>query len=348
MIKVLLFGCGRIVYKHIQSIQKLKNKFHITGICDLDEKKVKFFSKKLNVPGFSNIDIALKTVKPDLVSILTPSGLHYQHAMKMINRKINIIIEKPMCLKIKHGEEIQKAAVKNRTKVFVVMQNVFNTPVEKVVDDIKNNKFGKIFHSSVVVKWRRDQKYYNQSKWRGTWQLDGGVISNQASHHIDLMRRIMGEPVEVYAIAKKHLSKIECEDTALVIVNFKGGKTGIIEATTAMRPKDIEGSLSIMGTNGSAKIGGFALNQIDYYNLKRNINLTKYQTNPKNVYGYGHLKFYQHVYKSIKKNLKSEFDANESNKTVKFLNMIYRSIETKGKVSSKGKINSIKLGNIKK
>lgn len=345
MIKVLLFGCGRIVSKHIQSIKKLGKKFDIIGLCDLDPKKVKFFSKKLKVPGFLNIDDALKNLKPDLVSILTPSGLHYEHAMKIIKHRINIIIEKPMCLKIRHGEEIQKLAKKNKTRVFVVMQNIFNAPVEKITKDIKSNKFGKIFHSSVAVKWRRDQRYYDQSKWRGTWHLDGGVISNQASHHVDLMRRVMGDPIEVYAIAKKHLSKIQCEDTALVIVKFKGGKTGIIEATTAMRPKDIEGSLSIMGEKGSAKVGGFALNQIDYYNLQNNINLSKYKTNPKNVYGYGHVKFYQHVYESIKKNLKSEFDAYESNKTVKFLNMIYRSIETKNKINLKKNINSIKLGN---
>ena len=348
MIKVVLYGCGRIVEKHIQSLNKLKKKFKITAICDTDKKKIERYSKKLKVPGLLNIDDALKYGKPDLVSILTPSGLHYDHAIKIIKKKINVVIEKPMCLKITDGEKIQKLSNQKKTKVFVVMQNVFNRPVTKVLDDIKLNKFGKIFHASVVVKWRRDQKYYNQAKWRGTWKLDGGVVSNQASHHIDLMRRIMGEPTEVYAIGKNYLSKIECEDTALVIVKFKDGRTGMIEATTAMRPKDIEGSISLMGTKGSAKIGGFALNQIDYYNLEKNININKYKTNPKNVYGFGHVKFYDHVYHCVKTNVVSEFDAQESNKTVKFLNMIYRSIETGKKISSKYKINSIKLGkNIK-
>lgn len=345
MIKVILLGCGRIVTKHIQSIKILGNKYRIIGVCDTDIKKLKYISNKLNVPGFSNIEDAINNLKPDLVSILTPSGLHYEHAKKIISKKINVVIEKPMCLQVKHGEEIENISNKNKTKVFVVMQNVFNKPVAKILNDIKLKKFGQIFHSSVIVKWKRDQKYYDQAKWRGTWKLDGGVASNQASHHIDLMRRVMGVPIEVYAVGKKHLSKIQCEDTVLVIVKFKGGKTGIIEATTATRPKDIEGSISLMGTKGTVKIGGFALNQLDYYNLQKNILLNKYKTNPKNVYGFGHVKFYEHVYKCIKKNIKSEFDAKESNKTVKFLNMIYRSIETGKKINIKHKINSIKLGN---
>lgn len=344
MFKILIVGCGRISPKHIESIKKLNKIFKLVGICDINKKKIIKLSKSLKVPGFENIKEAIKQSNPDLVSILTPSGFHAKHAIEVLNLKRHVVIEKPMCLTLKDSDTIIKLSKKFGKKTFVVMQNKFNLPVEKLIKDISQKKFGKIFHASVIVRWRRDQKYYNQAKWRGTWALDGGVISNQASHHIDLMRRIMGNPTEVYAVAKKYLSKIECEDTALVIVKFKNNKTGLIEATTAMRPKDIEGSISIMGTKGSAKIGGFALNKMDYYNLSKNLNLERYKTNPKNVYGFGHVKFYKHVYGVLKKNLTSEFDAKKSSETVKFLNMIYRSIETKKKVYSNKIINSKKLG----
>ena len=172
------------------------------------------------------------------------------------------------------------------------MQNKFNLPVLKLRNDIEKYKFGNIFHSSVIVRWRRDQKYYDNDSWRGTWKLDGGVISNQASHHLDLLRTIMGEPISVFAKSNNHLAKIQCEDTALIIFKFKKNRTALMEATTAMRPKNIEGSISVLGTKGSAKIGGFALNKFEYYNLSKDIDILKYQTNPKNVYGFGHVKFY--------------------------------------------------------
>lgn len=224
------------------------------------------------------------------------------------------------------------------------MQNKFNVPVVKLMSDIKKKKFGKIFHSSVIVRWKRGQDYYNQHKWRGTWKYDGGVISNQASHHLDLLRTIMGEPVSLFAKSAKHLAKIQAEDTALIIFNYKDKKTAIMEATTAMRPNNIEGSLSVLGSSGSAKVGGFALNEISFYNLKTKINIKKYNTLPKSVYGFGHYQFYKHVFNCITKNHESEFEAKEAIKTVKLINAIYKSIESKKEIFFNKDINSKKLG----
>jgi predicted dehydrogenase len=262
----------------------------------------------------------------------------------VLKLKKNIIVEKPMCLRISDGVKIIKLSKKLKKKVFVVMQNKFNLPVLKLRADIKNFRFGNIFHASVVVRWKRDQKYYDNDSWRGKWKFDGGVVSNQASHHLDLLRTIMGEPISLIAKSSKHLAKIECEDTALIIFKFKKNRTAIMEATTAMRPKNIEGSLSIMGTKGSAKIGGFALNKFEYYNLSNKINLSKYDTNPKTVYGFGHVKFYEHVINSIKKKKKSEFESDEAIKTVKLINAIYKSIETKKEVFFNNKLDSRLLG----
>ena len=154
----------------------------------------------------------------------------------------------------------------------------------------------------------------------------------------------MGEPISVFAKSANHLAKIQCEDTALIIFKFKKNKTAIMEATTAMRPENIEGSISVLGTKGSAKIGGFALNKFEYYNLSKKINLNNYQTNPKNVYGFGHLKFYKHVLKILKNGATSEFEAVHAIKTVKLINAIYKSIETNKEVYLKNTIISKKLG----
>lgn len=344
MKKIFIVGCGRILQKHIDSINILSNKLKIVGISDKNKIKLNLISQKLKIKGFLDYKNGIKKTNPDIVSILTPSGNHAENILDVLKLKKNIIVEKPMCLKISDGKKIINAAKRQKKRVFVVMQNKFNPPVLKLREDIKKSLFGKIFHSSVIVRWKRDQNYYNNDNWRGTWRYDGGVISNQASHHLDLLRTIMGEPKSIFAVSSKHMAKIQSEDTALIILKFKNKKTAIMEATTAMRPKNIEGSISIMGTKGSAKIGGFALNKFEYYNISKKINLSQYDTNPKSVYGFGHVKFYKHVLNSIKNNKKSEFEAIEAIKTVKLINAIYKSTESQKIVYFKGNINSKKLG----
>ena len=344
MKKIFIVGCGRILQKHIDSINILSNKLKLVGVSDKNKIKLNMISRKLKIKGFLDYKKGIKKTNPDIVSILTPSGNHAENILDVLKLKKIVIVEKPMCLKISDGKKIINAAKHLKKRVFVVMQNKFNPPVLKLREDIKKSLFGKIFHSSVVVRWKRDQSYYNNDNWRGTWKYDGGVISNQASHHLDLLRTIMGEPKSVFAVTSKHMAKIQSEDTALIIFKFKNKKTAIMEATTAMRPKNIEGSISIMGTRGSAKIGGFALNKFEYYNTSKNINLSQYDTNPKSVYGFGHVKFYKHVLNSIKNNKKSEFEAMEAIKTVKLINAIYKSAESQKEVYLKGNINSKKLG----
>jgi len=342
--KILIVGCGRIFPKHLESITRLNSFFKLVAICDTDLKKRNDYSKKLKVPAFKLIEEAINQTKPDIVSILTPSGLHAKHTIEALKKNKHVIIEKPMCLKNIDARKIIYHSKKSKKKVFVVMQNKFNPPVVKLLKDIKLNKFGTVFHAGVCVKWKRDLSYYNLNKWRGSWKLDGGVVCNQASHHLDLLRTIMGDPISIVAKGFKHLSKIEVEDTALILFKFKNNKSAIMEATTAMRPHDSEGSINIMGSTGSAKIGGFALNEISYYYSKKKININQYKTNPKNVYGFGHIEFYKHVYYCIKKKINSDFDAKNSSKTVGLINAIYKSIETNREIKLTKNINSTKLG----
>ena len=342
----LVIGCGRIFYKHLESINALKkNKIKVIGFCDKDFKKLRILEKKYNLDTFTNFKKAINNLKPKLVIILTPSGFHSHQILFALKKKCHVIVEKPMCLKISDAKKIVKLSKICKRKVFVVMQNKFNIPVLKLRKDIKKGFFGKLIHASVIVRWKRDKSYYNQAKWRGTWKLDGGVVSNQASHHLDLMRTIMGDPISVYAKGFNHLSRTETEDTALIIFRFKDRKTGLMEATTAMRPFDVEGSFSLMGTKGSAKVGGFALNEISYFHLKKKTNINKFKTNPKNVYGYGHIEFYKHVTETIYKNKKSEFESNEAIKTVEVINAIYKSIELNKEIFLNKNIISKKLGN---
>ena len=217
------------------------------------------------------------------------------------------MVEKPMALKLSDAEMMISACEKNGVELFVIKQNRFNLPIVKLREAIESGRFGKLLIGSIRVRWCRTQKYYDQAEWRGTWSMDGGVLTNQASHHIDMLIWMMGEVESLNAYSATFLSKIEAEDSAVASLKFKNGAIGTIEATTAARPTDQEGSISILGEKGQVEIGGFAMNEIKIWQFddlkdeeKRDIQ--KYSVNPPNVYGYGHQAYYEHVMNSLEKN----------------------------------------------
>src|ERR1700722_6272048 len=178
------------------------------------------------------------STNPDVLVILTESGRHAEHAIALAPHGKHIIVEKPMALTLDDADEMIRACDRHGVRLFVVKQNRFNVPVTKLRQALERGRFGKLVLGTVRVRWCRRQDYYDQDAWRGTWALDGGVLSNQASHHIDLLEWMMGDVESVFAKARTALVDIETEDTGVVIIKFKNGALGIVEATTATRPKD--------------------------------------------------------------------------------------------------------------
>jgi predicted dehydrogenase len=221
----------------------------------------------------------------------------------------------------------------NGIKLFVVKQNRFNVPVVKLRQALEAGRFGKLVLGTVRVRWCRTQAYYDQDSWRGTWALDGGVLSNQASHHVDLLEWMMGDIESVFAKSTTALVDIEAEDTAVVILKFRSGALGIIEATTAARPKNLEGSISILGEKGSVEIGGEAVNAMRTWQFAHREPgdqdvMEKYSVNPPNVYGFGHHAYYEHIVNCIEHNTQQLVDGLEGRKSLEVISAIYESIET--------------------
>jgi len=349
MLKFALVGCGRIAKKHAQLLgdNQIKNA-KLVAVCDINIKKAKDLAQKYQVDYFDDIDKMMQNSDIDVVSILTPSGLHAKHTLKIAQYKKHIVVEKPMALTLDDADKMIEACDKNGIKLFVVKQNRYNLPVQKLHQAIEKKEFGKLVLGTVRVRWSRNQDYYNQDKWRGTWSLDGGVLTNQASHHIDLLEWMMGEVESVFAKSITALVDIETEDTAVVTLKFKNGALGIIEATTAVRPKDLEGSISILGQNGSVEIGGFAVNEIKHWNFinQKSIDMDKYSTNPPDVYGFGHKRYYEEVIKSIQNNTKALVDGLEGKKSLELIMAIYESIETGKEVFLRFKPKKCRLGQL--
>ena len=284
--------------------------------------------------------------------MLTESGLHAQHAIELAPYKAHIVVEKPMALTLDDADSMIQACDKHGIKLFVVKQNRFNVPVVQLRKALEQGRFGKLIMGTVRVRWCRPQEYYDQDSWRGTWAYDGGVLTNQASHHIDLLEWMMGEVESVFAKSKKALVDIEAEDTAIVVLKFRNGALGLIEATTAIRPKDLEGSISILGETGSVEIGGFAVNEMKTWNFSEVTEedsqvIEKYSVNPPNVYGFGHQAYYEHVVDCLVNQTSQLVDGLTGRKSLELINAIYESIETGKEISLRFTPRFSKLGIIK-
>lgn len=350
MLKFVLLGCGRIAKRHAELLgnNQIANA-ELVAVCDIAEEKARKIGDQFSVPYFSDMHEMLSKIDVDVVSVLTESGYHAEHVIQIAKYKKHIVVEKPMALTLDDADTMIKACDETGSKLFVVKQNRFNVPVVKTRDALDAGRFGKLVLGTVRVRWCRPQSYYDQDPWRGTWAFDGGVLTNQASHHVDLLEWMMGEVESVHAMSTTALANIEAEDTAIVNLRFKNGALGVIEATTAVRPKDLEGSLSILGETGTVEIGGFAVNQMKVWNFTESKEedsevMEKYSVNPPNVYGFGHQAYYEHVVDSILNNKKHLVDGLEGRKSLELINAIYESIETKKEVFLRFKPKHCRLG----
>lgn len=350
MLKFALLGCGRIAKRHSELLGhgQIDNAKLVT-VCDIVEEKAKKIGEQFGVPHFTDMNEMLANTDIDVVTVLTESGYHAEHVIEIAKHKKHIVVEKPMALTLDDADAMIKTCDEAGVKLFVVKQNRFNVPVVKAREALESGRFGKLVLGTVRVRWCRPQAYYDQDPWRGTWALDGGVLTNQASHHVDLLEWMMGEVESVHAMSTTALANIEAEDTAIVNLRFRNGALGIIEATTAVRPKDLEGSLSVLGEKGTVEIGGFAVNQMKVWNFTEEQEgdadvMEKYSVNPPNVYGFGHQAYYDHVVDSILNNTKHLVDGLQGRKSLELINAIYESIETKKEVFLRFKPKHCRLG----
>jgi len=337
-LRFALVGCGRIAPRHADALKHHINSAELVAVCDLVASKAEHIGKRYQASYYTDYDEMLSRHEVDVVSILTESGNHAKHCVDIVNKhRKHIIVEKPMALSLPDADAMITACQTQGKKLFVVKQNRYNLPVIQLKKEIESGRFGRLVMGTVRVRWCRTQEYYDQDTWRGTKLLDGGVFTNQASHHIDLLEWMLGEPVSVFAKAKSFLVDIESEDTGVAVITFKNGTIGIVEATTATRPVDLEGSLSILGEFGSVVIGGFAVNQILTWQFTHprphdETTLTKYNENPPNVYGFGHIRYLDDVINSIVNHTKPPVDGIEGRKSLELIKAIYQSVELKREV----------------
>lgn len=334
MIRFALVGCGRIAKRHSELLGNGQIEgAELVAVCDTDIGRAKKIGEQFGIASYEDMDVMMRTEAVDVVAVLTPSGLHAEHVVRLAKYGKHVVVEKPMALTLEDADAMIRSCDEHGCKLFVVKQNRFNVPVMKLREAVEHRRFGKLVLGTVRVRWSRNQAYYDQDAWRGTWAFDGGVLTNQASHHVDMLEWMMGDVESVFAKANTSLVDIEAEDTAVVTVKFRNGALGIIEATTATRPADLEGSISILGEKGSVVIGGFAVNKMQTWAFTETEPgddqvIDKYSVNPPDVYGFGHRAYYEHVVDCLQNDNQHLVDGLEGRKSIELINAIYESVET--------------------
>ena len=329
MIKIGLVGCGRISQNHVNAILYYKNDLLLTAVCDTDESamQAKFIPEQ--VKRYTHYLELVNDPNVDLIIICTPSGLHPQQAIIAAQHKKHVLSEKPMATNWQEGLDMVKACKDANVQLFIVKQNRCNPTVKLIKEAVDHQYFGQIYMVSCNVFWCRPQSYYDQAKWRGTWALDGGALMNQASHYVDLMQWLI-EPVKsVQAMSATLARNIEAEDSAVVNLRYQSGALGSMSVTMLTYPKNLEGSITIIGEKGTVRLGGMALNEITHWEFQDNpMQLTdaqKFNYEIANVYGQGHVEYYKNVIQTLKGESQALTDGEQGLRSLKLLTAIYES-----------------------
>jgi UDP-N-acetyl-2-amino-2-deoxyglucuronate dehydrogenase len=329
--RVALAGCGRISTNHFEAIAKVDG-LSVSAVCDVVESRAKAAGDALGVPWFTSYETMLREAQCEIVTVATPSGLHPAQGILAAKAGKHVVCEKPMAITLASADALVNACDDANVKLFVVKQNRLNPPVQLLKRAMDKGRFGKIYLANTTVRWTRPQEYYDQAPWRGTWEFDGGAFMNQASHYVDLMQWLVGPVESVIAKTATLARKIEAEDTGIAVLRFRSGALGTIEVTMLTYPKNMEGSITILGEKGTAKIGGTAVNRVEKWEFAEpdpdDALVEASNTNPTSVYGFGHEAYYRNVLGVLRGEAIPDTDGRGGRKSLELILGIYQSART--------------------
>ncbi len=330
-VRIALVGCGRISRNHFDAIRRIDG-LELVAVCDVVSERAEAAGEAEGVPWFTAIDVMLDTVPSDAVVIATPSGMHPQHGILAARSGRHVITEKPMAISLQGADALVQACDDAGVRLFVVKQNRLNPPVQLLKRALDKGRFGRLYMANCTVRWTRPQEYYDQAPWRGTWEFDGGAFMNQASHYVDLVQWLMGPVESVMAKTATLARRIEAEDSGAAILRFRSGALGVLEVTMLTYPRNLEGSITLLGEKGSVRIGGTAVNRVEHWDFAdyddddKLVDTTA--TNPPTVYGFGHEAYYRNVLAVLRGRAVPDTDGRGGRKSLELILGIYESART--------------------
>lgn len=328
-IRFAVVGCGRIATNHFNSIKQHSDRAELVGICDVDEHALNRATAETGSYAYPTLDAMLKDTDADVVVLTTPSGLHPSQVIDVAASGRHAMTEKPMATRWHDGLRMVKACDDASVRLFVVKQNRRNATLQLVKNAIDSGRFGRIFMVNINVFWTRPQDYYDSAAWRGTWEFDGGALMNQASHYVDLLDWLIGPIESLQAYTATLARNIEVEDTGVISVKWRSGALGSMNVTMLTFPRNLEGSITILGEKGTVRVGGMAVNEIQHWEFAEampeddQIKQANYATT--SVYGFGHPLYYDNVIKVLRGEAEPETDGREGLKSLEVLIATYLS-----------------------
>ena len=326
--RMAVIGCGRIAGHHCRSIAAVPGA-ELVAVCDLVEERAAAYGHEFGAPFFTNYHEMLQTVPDiDVVVVATPSGMHHEHALDLMRRyRTHLVIEKPTFMRPSQLREAFALAGELGVQLFPVFQNRYNRAVDRVRRALASGELGRPRVVSVRVRWCRPQRYYDLAPWRGTFAQDGGALTNQGIHHLDLFRHLGGEVERVQAVMRTLGADIEVEDTVVASAVFEAGHVGALEVTTAARPDDFEASISLVCEKGLAQIGGIAVNELQIFTPDPSACAANSEDFSGNVYGLGHQMIYRDIVAALRGEAPYPVTAADCLATIGLLHAFYRSDE---------------------
>ena len=336
-VRFALVGCGRIAGNHFDAVARHAERCELVDVCDTDAAALAAAMARTGAREHRSLAGLLAATEADCIVLTTPSGLHPAQAIEAARAGFDVMTEKPMATRWHDGLAMVRACDAAGVRLFVVKQNRRNPTLQLLKQAVAEGRFGRLYMIAVNVFWTRPQAYYDSADWRGTWEFDGGAFMNQASHYVDLLDWIGGPVQSVMAYTGTLARNIEVEDTGVAAVQWRNGAMGSINVTMLTHPKNLEGSITVLGEKGSVRIGGLAVNEIQHWEFAQphamdaRVKDASYLT--PSVYGFGHPLYYDNVIATLRGEAVSETDGREGLKSLELLIAMYMSARDGKRVS---------------
>lgn len=336
-IRFALVGCGRIAKNHIEALKKHEDRAELVGVCDIDPAALADAVEKTGAQGFVDLRSMLAGCDTDVVVVATPSGTHASQAIEIAETGCHVMTEKPMATRWADGKRMVQACDNAGVHLFVVKQNRRNATLQMAKRAMEKGRFGRIYMVNINVFWTRPQAYYDSAKWRGTWEFDGGAFMNQASHYVDLLDWLIGPVESVQAYTATLARNIEVEDSGVISIKWRSGALGSMNVTMLTYPKNLEGSITIIGDRGTVRVGGVAVNEIQHWEFAdadpddEQVHQASYETT--SVYGFGHPLYYDNVIRVLRGEAQPETDGREGLRSLELLIAAYLSARDGRRIS---------------
>jgi len=329
-IRFAVVGCGHIGKRHAEMIAR-NPEAELVALCDTKPREL-LDLEAFDTPFFQSIEEMLDSgIEIEVVNVCTPNGFHAKHCLQSLDKKIHVVCEKPMALTKAQCESIIYKSLQVSRQLFLVMQNRYSPPSIWIKELIENSTLGDTYMVQVNCYWNRDHRYYKKGGWKGTADLDGGTLFTQFAHFVDIMYWLFGDIKDIQGIFNDfaHAELTDFEDSGMVAFNFVNGGMGCINYSTAVWDKNMESSITIVGSKGSVKIGGQYMNEVEYCHVENYEMPELPPSEPPNDYGpykgsaANHHFIIQNVVDTLKGSTTITTNALEGLKVVEIIERIY-------------------------